>query len=88
MTKFTVYLVAQYYFRKMKKNGGIWRIQRAETGSFYIQKRRHHGGYVDKVRVSDHLPRNRHGNIKTYQNDNKLYITIYSLFNIQKGLKR
>jgi hypothetical protein len=87
MTKLTIYLVAQYYLRKMKKTGGIWRIQYSETtGSLYIQRRKHHGGYVDKIRISDHLPRNSRGNIKTSQTNNKLYITVYSLFNIQKGL--
>ena len=79
--------MAQYYLRKMKKTGGIWRIQYSETtDSLYIQRRNCRGGYVDKIRISDHLPRNSRGNIKTSQTNNKLYITVYSLFNIQKGL--
>lgn len=86
MTKLTKYLIAYHYLRKMKKTGGIWRIHYADSGSVYIQRRNGRGKYKDKVRISEHLPTNRHGNIKSSQSNKKIYITIYSLFRIQRGL--
>ena len=77
MKRLLIHIIARYYMWKFRRQDPTakWRIKVANTGSLYIQRRNNHYTYKNKLRISDHLPTNSNGNLRS-KNSKKRGIVI------------
>lgn len=89
MQRFVMWLLAVRELKR-KRGSGEFRLRRANSGSYYIQRvfrRKGHQTLIkDVVRISDHYTKNRHGNarppVSTFSHSTK-QIIVKSIFCIE-----